>query len=57
VKLLGSDEATLYRSIVGPLQYHTLTRLDIVFSVNKVCQILHAPTELHWTAVIKILRI
>jgi histone deacetylase 1/2 len=42
--LLGPDDITQYRSIVGALQYLTLTRLDISFSLNKVCQYLHAPT-------------
>jgi histone deacetylase 1/2 len=46
--LLGPEDATKYRSIVGALQYLTLTRPDISFSVNKVCQYLHAPTTQHW---------
>jgi hypothetical protein len=54
--LLGTDEATTYRSIVGGLQYLTLTRLDICFAVNRVCQFLHSPTEDHWAAVKRILR-
>jgi hypothetical protein len=53
---LGPKDATQYRSIVGTLQYLTLTRLDIAFSVNKVCQFFHAPTTEHWTAVKRILR-
>jgi hypothetical protein len=36
--LLSPDDATKYRSIVGALQYLTLTRPDISFSVNKVYQ-------------------
>jgi histone deacetylase 1/2 len=55
-EVLGSDDSTNYRSIVGALQYITLTRPDIAFSVNKVCQFLHAPTTVHWTAVKCILR-
>jgi hypothetical protein len=43
--LLGDAEATTYRSIVGGLQYLTLTRPDICFVVNRVCQFLHSPTE------------
>jgi histone deacetylase 1/2 len=54
--LLGPDDSTRYRSIVGALQYLTLTRPDISFSVNKVCQFLHAPTTIHWTIVKRILR-
>jgi hypothetical protein len=54
--LLGSNDATQYKSIVGDLQYLTLTRPDIAFSVNKVCQFLHAPTIVHCVAVKRILR-
>lgn len=53
---LGPDDSTKYRSIVGGLQYLTLTRPDISSAVNKVCQYLHAPTTQHWTAVKRILR-
>ena len=55
-ELLGADDATRYRSVVGALQYLTLTRLDLSYSVNKVCQYLHAPTTVHWSAVKRILR-
>ena len=53
---LGPSDATNYRSVVGALQYLTLTRPDISYLVNKVCQYLHAPTTLHWAAVKRILR-
>jgi hypothetical protein len=53
---LGLRESTHYRSIVGALQYLTLTRSDINFAVNKVCQYLPAPTEHHWAAVKRIIR-
>jgi histone deacetylase 1/2 len=55
-KLLGPEDSTKYRSIVGALQYLTLTRPDISYAVNKVCQYLHAPTTVHLTAAKRILR-
>jgi histone deacetylase 1/2 len=48
---LGPKEATNYRNVVGALQYLTLTRPNISFAVNKVCQFLHAPTTVHWMTV------
>jgi hypothetical protein len=53
---LGQNDSTKDRSIVGALQYFTLTRPDISFIVNKVCKFLHAPTTVHWAAVKRILR-
>jgi histone deacetylase 1/2 len=53
---LGEDDAFRYRSTVGTLQYLTLTRPDISFAVNKVCQFLSKPTDVHWEAVKRILR-
>jgi histone deacetylase 1/2 len=38
-EVLSSDDSTRYMSIVGALQYITLTRSDIAFSVNKVYQL------------------
>jgi histone deacetylase 1/2 len=55
-ELLGPEDSTKYRSMVGALQYLTLTRPDISYAVNKVCQYLHSPTTLHWTAAKRIMR-
>ncbi|XP_016177761.1 uncharacterized protein LOC107620052 [Arachis ipaensis] len=45
----------LYRSIVGGLQYATISRPDITFVVNKAAQFMHEPLESHWKAVKRIL--
>lgn len=45
-----------YRSIVGALQYVVIIRPDIAYSVNKVCQFLHKPLDLHFKAIKIILR-
>jgi hypothetical protein len=47
---------TAYRHIVGALQYVTLTRPDIAYSVNQLCQHMHAPTSTHLTAAKRVLR-
>jgi hypothetical protein len=54
--LLSTDDSTRYRSIVGGLHYLTMTRPDLSFAVNKVCQYLHAPRCTHLSAVKRILR-
>ena len=41
---------------VGALQYLTLTRPCITFSINKACQFMHNLTILHWKGVKRILR-
>ncbi|KAG8484033.1 hypothetical protein CXB51_023002 [Gossypium anomalum] len=59
--MLSKDEGdpiadpTEYRSIAGALQYIVLTRPDIAYAVNRVCQFMHAPTTLHMIALKRIL--
>ena len=43
-KHLFSDP-TYFRSLAGKLQYLTITRPDIQFAVNFICQRMHSPTE------------
>jgi histone deacetylase 1/2 len=45
-----------YRQTVGALQYVTLTRPDIAYSVNQLCQHIQAPTCTHWTTTKRVLR-
>jgi len=37
------SDPKLYHSIVGALQYLTITRLELSFSINKVCMFMHNP--------------
>ena len=45
-----------YRSMVGGLQYLTLSRPDISFAVNQVCQFMHNPRTSHLQVVKRIFR-
>ncbi|XP_026451025.1 uncharacterized protein LOC113351212 [Papaver somniferum] len=49
-------DATLYRSLVGGLQYLSMTRPDITYAVNQVSQYMHRPTQTHFMDVKRILR-
>nr|CAN61640.1 hypothetical protein VITISV_021909 [Vitis vinifera] len=50
------SDPTLFRSLAGALQYLTITRPDLSFSVNSIFQFMHAPTEDHFRALKRILR-
>ena len=49
------DNHHMYRSIVGALQYITITRPKIPYLVNHVCQFMHNPKLSHWQAVKRII--
>ncbi|XP_019156474.1 PREDICTED: uncharacterized protein LOC109153138 [Ipomoea nil] len=50
------DNPTQYRRVVGALQYLTITRPDLSYSVNRLCQFMHSPTTDHWALVKRVLR-
>jgi hypothetical protein len=60
VKLHNKDDslvdATHYRSLVGALQYLTLTLPNLTHAVNLVCQFMHQPGLSHLQAIKRILR-
>ena len=45
-----------YRSIVGALQYLTLTRPDLAYAFQQVCLFMHDPREPHLAVVKRIFR-
>ncbi|PKU84943.1 Retrovirus-related Pol polyprotein from transposon TNT 1-94 [Dendrobium catenatum] len=53
---LAFANPSLYRQLAGSLQYLTLTRPDISFAVNKVCQHMQNPTNLHFESLKRLLR-
>ena len=50
------SEPTYFRSLAGKLQYLTLTRPDIQFAINFVCQKMHTPTVSDFQLLKRILR-
>lgn len=45
-----------YCTIIGSLQYLSVTRPDIAYSVNRLSQFMHCPTDDHWQAAKRVLR-
>ena len=54
--LFRSHDPSLYRSLVGALQYITLTRHDLSYAVQQCCMFMHAPRDCHYQLVKRILR-
>jgi hypothetical protein len=50
------SDPILFRSLAGALQYLTITRPDLSFSVISIYQFMHAPTNDHFRALKRILR-
>ncbi|XP_019157171.1 PREDICTED: uncharacterized protein LOC109153762 [Ipomoea nil] len=40
----------------GALQYLTITRPDLSYAVNRLCQFMHSPTDEHWGLVKRVMR-
>lgn len=49
-------EPTYFQNLAGKLQYLTITRPDIQFAVNFVCQRMHSPTVSDFNLLKRILR-
>lgn len=54
--LISMEDPSLYRNVVGSLKYLLFTRPDFAFSVNQVCQFMHARCLSHWKSMKRILR-
>ncbi|XP_031096967.1 uncharacterized protein LOC116001217 [Ipomoea triloba] len=50
------DNPTQYRRLAGALQYLTITRPDLSYVVNRLCQFMHTPTTEHWGLLKRVLR-
>ncbi|XP_019181389.1 PREDICTED: uncharacterized protein LOC109176413 [Ipomoea nil] len=50
------DNPTQYRRLVGALHYLTITRPDLAYAVNRLCQFMHSPTVDHWGLLKRVLR-
>ena len=59
-KVQGQDQQfsdpSYFRRLAGKLQYLTLTRPDLQFAVNFICQQMHLPTQSDFTLLKRILR-
>ncbi|XP_031106171.1 uncharacterized protein LOC116010800 [Ipomoea triloba] len=49
-------DPTRYRSLAVALQYLTVTRHDLSYAINLLCQHMHTPTVAHWAQLKRVLR-
>ncbi|XP_019167844.1 PREDICTED: uncharacterized protein LOC109163551 [Ipomoea nil] len=49
-------DLTQYRSFASALQYLTVTRPDLSYAVNRLCQHMHSPSTVNWAALKRVLR-
>ncbi|CAL5322875.1 unnamed protein product [Camellia sinensis] len=54
--VLPCSNPFLYRSLIGGLQYLTITRPELAYAVNQACQFMHSPSNANFSAVKRILR-
>ncbi|XP_019178312.1 PREDICTED: uncharacterized protein LOC109173527 [Ipomoea nil] len=50
------DDPTQHKSLASAVQYLTITRPDLSFVVNQLCQHMHALTVSHWEQLKRVLR-
>ncbi|XP_020682550.1 uncharacterized protein LOC110099671 [Dendrobium catenatum] len=50
------DNPSLYRRLAGSLQYLSITRPDIAFATNQICQHMHKPTIADFQSLKRLLR-
>ncbi|GJZ67473.1 retrovirus-related pol polyprotein from transposon TNT 1-94 [Tanacetum coccineum] len=53
--LFSKQEASTYRTLVGKLIYHTITRLDLSFAAQMLSQFSHQPRTPHQKALLRVL--
>lgn len=51
-----SINASQYQSVVNTLQYLSFTRPNTAYSINKLAQYFHTPSEAHWSVAKRLLR-
>lgn len=49
------DDPLIFRRLVGKMMYLTITRPNIIFAVNKLCQFASAPQKSHYQASLRVL--